>query len=142
MPFRNRIYKVEDPKDFLDSGKIQSNPGGVCCVLGENEKVHSEFLDRIMVSVLGDKAKDIILLHPADDSVINLSLLPPENEIFIIFGIPKKDLSLNLNLQMYVPAKLGKRQFLLADSLDVIKDDQTKKRSLWTSLKEIFSIQK
>lgn len=58
----------------------------------------------------------------------------------ITFGFQPADLIINITPQLYRPFELGETQILLADALNSIEKDKSKKQVLWQQLKQMFGI--
>ncbi|OWY22193.1 hypothetical protein C7N43_22365 [Sphingobacteriales bacterium UPWRP_1] len=58
----------------------------------------------------------------------------------ITFGFQPDELMVNITPQLYLPFELSQTQILLADALNSIEKDKSKKQLLWQQLKQMFGI--
>lgn len=99
-----------------------------------------KFLSNILTAAKLDMSKDVLLYKSTVKNEFSFIRTKTKSNIeqVIIFGIHPKKLGINLDMKLYTPIDFQDCTFLLANSLSDIKNDQTKKKLLWTCLQEIY----
>lgn len=116
----------------------------VVCKTEENKLNDTEtaFLGNILKAVgLQPPHVQIIPVAAQNNKLPAASLLrlyQPKN--IITFGFQPADLMLNLNPQLYAPFDLSGTKILLADTLNNIENNKSKKLVLWQQLKLMFGV--
>lgn len=98
------------------------------------------FLSSILTAAKLDMSTDVFILKATVEdgfSFIRIKTQFPIEKV-ILFGIPSSSLGLHLDLKPYRTMTFQNTIFLLADSLEIIKEDVNKKRALWNCLQEIY----
>lgn len=118
-----------------------SNPPKVLLVLSQTEDkdLLESFLPKILQAVKIDmQTESLSIIH----SNYPINILDQIKDLgvknVISFGVSPKDLTLNLNPQLYTLLDISKVKFLFADKLDVISKQQDRKKLLWNHLQTIF----
>lgn len=99
------------------------------------------FLEKILKAVnLNINGVELLNLHGVAHIDFAELLRGKHIHHFITFGVPFKRLNLDIMMDRYSPVRFEGITFLMADSLPTIEADQNLKRSLWNSLKRVFSL--
>lgn len=122
-------------------------PGATTLVLCKTEQGQlSEpellFLNNILKAVgLPAEVVQIIPVLPASGKLnIGGLLRVYQPKKIITFGFRPEEIQMNLSLKLYLPFELGGSQILLADALNTLENDKSKKLALWQHLKRMFGV--
>ena len=98
------------------------------------------FLSKILAAAQLNLAQDALFVElPLTQPVSLLTdTRQKKPEQVLVFGLPARQLGLNMEITPYQPFVFQQITFLFADPLSVLEGDKEKKGALWTALKSIF----
>ncbi len=140
--FNQSVIRLPENKidPALATGSNQKKILIVSLVQAEGEVVDDAFLKKIFESVKIALAQDATLLSFKQDKAFNWKAVTQDFEFdhLIFFGQSLQNLGLQLAFKRYVPFDFQGKQILVAEPLDLIATDRTKKGALWNALKMVF----
>lgn len=118
-----------------------SNQNGVLFVYNTDDKVHLDFLNKIL-SAIELNTNEVLFLELEDSQIVKLPNMADEFSIekIIVFDILPKRICINSSCMKYDIFGLDQTKLLFADSLNEIKSNKELKKNLWICLKEMFGV--
>lgn len=140
-----KIFPHTEPEILLQKAIGNIEKGLLVVILDNDARPELlPFLEKILKAVQYDLNQDAHLLKITDKTVFSLmslnNLSKDSIKQAIFFGQTPKQVGLNLKAQKYQPLSVAGKNILFADDLAVIHDDTELKKSLWMSLKAMFSV--
>lgn len=121
---------------------IGNNARKVLIVFQESEDTAEllDFLQKITTAIKINLAQDTLTLKITAAERYSFIELTKQHQInhIVLFGVSPSVLGLHFDLPLYWVARHQERFFLLADSLELIQKDKTRKAALWSCLQEMF----
>lgn len=134
-------YALES-KEITSKRLKGSNQKALLVVLKTDEKSLIPFLQKILQAIKMDWEKDILVLEIDSNTNLKLSEIWDSHKInqVLVFGIPPKQLGLNINIKAYEPLNWTNRQLLFSHDLTYLNDPKhaAYKKTLWNALKSLF----
>ncbi|MCB0521492.1 MAG: hypothetical protein H6577_25590 [Lewinellaceae bacterium] len=128
---------VEDPSNFCRGENARHL---LLATTGGSDPALQDFLEKIMVAVKYDVARDAILFSltsPAPFSFIKMARRYHFKQA-VFFGINPSEAGLKMVAQPYQPLEVAGITYLFCHDLKKIHDEPALKRHLWEALKAMF----
>lgn len=124
----------------LFTGSNQKKILIVSLVQKGSKDVDDVFLKKIFESVKIDLAQDTSLLSFEQDKAFTWKAVCSnfDFDYLILFGQNLQNIGLQLAFKRYMPFDFQDKQILVAEPLELIAADRTKKGALWNALKSVF----
>jgi len=130
--------KTSDSLNFI----YENNDKNTLIIIKNANPTNLEFLTKILTAIKFDITADILLLEISDKQQVNFSELKKSIktniENIILFGIETKQLDLQFRLPNYHKLIVNHINYLNAEDLTVIANNNAKKKALWTALQTMF----
>lgn len=120
---------------------IGSNQKGILIVYATGDKVHLDFLNKIL-SAIEISMDNVLTLAIKEQETIKIQENfggQPISKI-LVFGILPKRICLNSIVEKYMVTEIKDTKVIFADSLEQVKNTKELKKNLWLSLKELFGV--
>ena len=142
-PFQNLpMYRISD--DALDL--IHGTYAAQCWIIGHkadlDQNENAQLLRRILEAAKVDWDKDICLLSLPDSASFQLAAKLPadDSKNILLFGVEASSIGFQINATMDQTFGLGIHKYLFSHAIELIKNDQARKKQLWLALQEMFEI--
>lgn len=129
-----KSYKIPESVDPTFS----TIPNVFVCGEGDYSEAEQVMVNGMAKAINLELEKEVKILQlPKDGESI---LFSPNNEIKVvfIFGINPKRIGLNIEIKPYRVYKTESASIVLCHKLEVIRNDKTKKMTLWKLLQHIY----
>ncbi len=135
------IYPNVIPTDKLNF-IYENNSKNTLIIIKNANTTNLEFLSKILTAIKFDIENDIILLEVPDNHQINFAELKKgittNIETVVLFGINPKQLDLQFKLPNYYKLSVNQINYLGAEDLSTIANNNSKKKELWAALQILF----
>lgn len=140
MNFNYPVYPFSESVGDTQN-RWPSNPSGLFLVYPADDGVQVPFLEKILNAV-GVKREQAAHWVVEGSEILPMPLVLREslsNKV-IVFGVPLSQACANVNTQKYQLFEMQGRQWIWADSLAAISQDNGLKQSLWLALRTMFGV--
>ena len=133
----------ENESENPESTEVKTEPGILVLFLEETQNAlkdgDRDFLSKILTAVNYSLEKvEFYNIREQSIDAVRTTINNSQAPYLLAFGVEATAMELENHPELYHPQSLGTRTLLLADALDVISKDQSRKRLLWNALKKMF----
>ena len=128
-----------------DPGTVNSDAKAGILVLFEEETQDQmtakdrDFLSKVLMAVNHNLEEvKFCNIRVLGNEAVHTAITSCQAPFILAFGIEAAKMALEKDPQPYHPQSIDNQTLLLADTLTVISEDQSKKRLLWNALKKMF----
>ena len=134
-----KIINIKNAEKILSDCQGNSASAIFIGFLKEDE-AKLDFLTKILSAVKLNLNTDVCYLIKTKENDFSFSTLNVDNRFdkAIFFGIPPQKVGLQINYLKYRLFKISNCQYLFADDLSTIAQNQQKKKLLWQALQVLF----
>ena len=140
----SEIFVTPESEDLHDNSLGGNRKGIIVLYHDEQQEELLEFLQKILQAAKLDFKEDIWIKGITGQSSFSWTKLQKSIEIscFLSFGVPPRQLGLNISFQELSPTEFSGVTFLFSPTLGQLKNNKLTKGQLWTALQEIFLLNK